>query len=45
MSQDLSDVRKFFSNPDASDAIVVAAQQIAAPLVLLLHGPRGEDAP
>ena len=33
MSQNLSDVRKFFSDPDASDAIVVAAQQIAAPLV------------
>lgn len=33
MSQDLSDVRKFFSDPDASDAVVVAAQQIAAPLV------------
>lgn len=33
MSQDLSDVRKFFSDPDASDAVVVVAQQIAAPLV------------
>lgn len=33
MSQDLSGVRKFFSNPDASDAVVLAAQQIAAPLV------------